>query len=172
MRIPIIEDSEPICCPSFAERPADFLVPLPPLCNERRERADLMLRIMLSGDQPRNKGRSVGRQIAIMPTPSSTMPQKSSSDTTPMSSVARRPATLAFARTGTVSREGQYGDMPVHTWGDKDFDEDNHSCDSAGNRSVNLVSKNFAGPRNPSIEAYNAPTRMTPHTANLRLKGI
>lgn len=68
-----------------------------------------MLRIILSGDQPRNKGRRVGRQMAIMPTPSSIMPQKSRSETTPMSSVARRPATLASARTDQVSRKEQYG---------------------------------------------------------------
>lgn len=81
------------------------------------------------------------------------MPQKSRSDTTPMSSVARRPATLAFARTGKVSREGQYGDMPVHTWGNKDLDEDDHPRDSAGNRSMDLVSNNFASHWNPPIEA-------------------
>ena len=97
--MPTIEDSEPSCCASFAERPGDLLAPLLPLWSERRERADLMLRSILSGDQPRNKGRSVGRQMAMMPTPSSTMPQKSRRETTPMSSVARRPATLAFART-------------------------------------------------------------------------
>lgn len=97
-----MEESEPNGCASFAEeRPGDLLapLPLPPLGSERRERADRMLRSMLSGDQPRNMGRSVGRQMAMMPTPSSTMPQKSRRETTPMSSVARRPATLAFART-------------------------------------------------------------------------
>ena len=57
-----------------------------------------------------------------------------------MSSVATRPATLAFARTDKISQEGQYGDMPVHTWGNKDLDEDDHSCDSAGDCSVKLVS--------------------------------
>ena len=72
-----------------------------------------MLLRRLSGEKPRNKGRRVGRQMAMMPTPSSTMPQKSKRETTPMSSVARRPATLAFARTvvvvsGTVV--GKYGD--------------------------------------------------------------
>ena len=54
---------------------------------------------MDSGDQPAKRGRSVGRQMATIPTPSSSIPQKSRRDTTPMSSVARRPATRAFART-------------------------------------------------------------------------
>lgn len=149
MLIPTIEDSEPSCCASFAERPVVLPGLMPPLCIEGKERADLMLRIMLSGDQSRNKGRSVGRQIAIMPTPSSSMPQKVSSDTTPMSSVARRPATLAFARTDEVSREDQYGGcgMSVLTWGSQDLDENDHSRDPAGGCSVMLVSKFRCWPR-------------------------
>ena len=140
--IPTIEDSEPSSCASFAERLVDLPGLLPPLCIECKERADLMLRIMLSGDQSRNKGRSVGRQIAIMPTPSSNMPQKSSSETTPMSSVARRPATLAFARTDKVSREDQYGGcgMSALTGGNQYLDENDHPRDPAGGCSVMLVS--------------------------------
>ena len=149
MLIPTIEDSEPSCCASFAERPVDLPGLPPPLCIECKERADLMLRTMLSGDQSRNKGRSVGRQIAIMPTPSSSMPQKSSSETTPMSSVARRPATLASARTDRFSREDQNDGcrMSALTWGNQDLDENDHSRDPAGGCSVMLVSKFRCWPR-------------------------
>ena len=153
MLIPTIEDSEPSCCGSLAERPVDLPGLLPSVCIECMERADLMLRTMLSGDQPRNNGRSVGRQIAIMPTPSSSIPQKSSSETTPMSSVARRPATLAFARTDKVSRENQYGGcgMSVLTWGNQDLDENDHSRDPAGGCSVTLVSEFRCWPRESSV---------------------
>ena len=101
-----MEDSERSRRASFTERPVDRLPLLRPLFVERWESADLMLRNRLSGDHPRKRGRSVGRQMAIMPTPSSIIPQKSRSETTPMSSVARRPATLASARTVEVSHVG------------------------------------------------------------------
>ena len=110
MLIAAVEDSESSRRVSFTERPVDRLPLLRPLFIERWESADLMLRNRLSGDHPRNRGRSVGRQMAIMPTPSSIIPQKSRSETTPMSSVARRPATLASARTDEVSREGHCGE--------------------------------------------------------------
>ncbi len=61
--------------------------------------------MMLSGDQPANTGRRVGRQIAIIATPSSTMPQNRRSETTPMSSVAGRPATVAFCSTNLFSHD-------------------------------------------------------------------
>ena len=47
-----MEVLEPSDCTSVGERPADLLGLLPPLCIERREMADLTLRIILSGDQP------------------------------------------------------------------------------------------------------------------------
>ena len=106
MLIATMEDWEPSRRASFTERPLDRLPLLRPLFTERWESADLMLRNRLSGDHPRKSGRSVGRQMAIMPTPSSIIPQKSKSETTPMSSVARRPATLASARTVKVSHVG------------------------------------------------------------------
>ena len=64
---------------------------------------------MDSGDQPAKRGRRVGRQMATIPTPSSTIPQNSRRDTTPMMSVARRPATRAFARTMRIGG-------PVSSW--------------------------------------------------------
>lgn len=144
MLIPAVEDSEPNCCASFAEWPEYLPELLPPLCIDCKERADLMLRIRLSGDQSRNKGLSVGRQIAIMLTPSSSMPQNSSSETTPISSVARRPATLAFARTDKVSRKDHYAGSgtSVLTWGRQNFDENDHPRDPAGGCSEMLVSEN------------------------------
>ena len=154
MLIAAMEDSEPNCRASFTDRPGEGLPLLRPLFVERCESADLMLRNRLSGDHPRKRGRSVGRQMAIMPTPSSIMPQKSRSETTPMSSVASRPATLASARTDKVSCQG-HGDesaTTIHTWGNQDFDEDDHSCDPAGDCSVKLVSKIYASQRHSSVE--------------------
>ena len=60
-----------------------------------------------------------------------------------MSSVARRPATLAFARTDKISREDQYcgSRMSLLTWRDQDLDENDHPRDPAGYCSVMLVSE-------------------------------
>ena len=52
MLVPTIEDFEPNCCASSAERPVDLLALFPLLFIERTEKADLMLHIMLSGDHP------------------------------------------------------------------------------------------------------------------------
>ena len=59
-----------------------------------------------------------------------------------MSSVARRPATLAFARTDKISREEQYGESGIFvlTWGSQDLNEYDHSRDPASDCTMKLVS--------------------------------
>ena len=56
--------------------------------DESMERKDCMRH---AGEYPVKRGQIMGRQMAIMPTPSSTIPQKSKSETRPISSVFRRP---------------------------------------------------------------------------------
>lgn len=92
--IPTVDDPEPNLSAQS--------LPLWLVFTERRDNLDLKERMIDSADQPANSGRSEGRQIAIIPTPSSTMPQNSYSDTTPMSSVAGSPATVVFFSTGGV----------------------------------------------------------------------
>ena len=146
-----------------------------------------MERMMDSGDQPAKRGRSVGRQMAIIPTPSSTMPQKSRTETTPMSSVARRPATRALARTVRTgesvssrkmeewSRErlGERNGRAELTRGCEYFDKNDHTGDAASyspmDHQLGSASLHF------SVEgegAHSAPTRMAPVTANFLRSGI